>query len=207
MAAGGKEWDRKLQKLASCRELIQHNDNTISSRWLTGGDNDFGRLFYGFNLNQVEGPNVLEWILRSTSPSNKTVTYPRYTASVQPEKDEKYRVRIIAGGDRIEYDGDITIHTASMETIKTHWKLVIFTPNAKYCTGNISNMYLMSDLVNSEYVKFKYELVSPRAIEYNQLYKFVNNGYIYIHKINKAWYGLKSQEKISHNNLVQHLAQ
>ena len=42
--------------------------------------------------------NVLEWISNTAVPANKIVTYPRYTTAARPEKDEKYRVRITAGG-------------------------------------------------------------------------------------------------------------
>ena len=94
--------------------------------------------------------NILEWITNTAVPANKTVTYPCYTTAVRPEKDEKYRVCITAGGDRIPYEGDVSTYTASMETTMTHWNSVISTPNAKYCTGYISNMYLMSDLIESE---------------------------------------------------------
>ena len=69
------------------------------------------------------------------------VTYPRYVVAVRPEKSEPYRTRITAGGDRIDYEGNVTTHTASMETIKMHWNSVISTPGAKYCTADISNMY------------------------------------------------------------------
>ena len=110
-----------------------------------GGGNKFDRLFQGFNPNKVEGLNVLEWIPKTAVPVYKTVTYPQYTTTVRPEKDEKYRVQITAGRDRIEYEGDVSTHTASMETIKTHWNSVISTPNDKHCTRDISNMYLMSD--------------------------------------------------------------
>ena len=63
-----------------------------------GGENEFGRLFQGFTPNNLEGMDVLEWISKMAVPANKTVTYPRYTIAVQPEKDEKYRVCITAGG-------------------------------------------------------------------------------------------------------------
>ena len=68
----------------------------------------------------MEGLDLLEWIPKTAVPAHKTVTYPRYTTAVRPEKDEKYRARITAGGDRTEYEGDVSTHTASMETIKTH---------------------------------------------------------------------------------------
>ena len=166
LSAGGRVWDDYLQKMASYRQLIQHQNAKISELWLTGGENEFEQLFQGFKPNKVEGLDVLEWIPKTAVPAYKTVTYPRYTTAVRPEKDEKYRVRITADGDRIDYEGDVSTHTASIETIQTHWNSVISTPNAKYCTGDISNMYLMSDLVNSEYVKFKVDMIPPRIIAY-----------------------------------------
>ena len=45
--------------------------------------------------------------------------------------------QIICGGDELDYFGDVTTHTASMETIKMHWNSVISTPGAKYCTRHI----------------------------------------------------------------------
>ena len=77
-----------------------------------------------------------------------------------------------------------------METIKAHWNSVVSTPNAKYCTGDISNMYLMSDLVDAEYVKFNINLIPQRIINYYNLGDIAENCSVYT-KINKAWFGLK----------------
>ena len=89
LSAGGRVRDEYLQKMASHIQLIKHTDTKISERWLTGGENEFGRLFQGFTPNKVEGMNVLEWIANTAVPAKKTVTYPRYTTAVRPEKDEK----------------------------------------------------------------------------------------------------------------------
>ena len=114
------------------------------------------------------------------------------------------RIHTTAGEDRIPYEGDVSTYTASMETIETHWNSVISTPNAKYCTGDISNMYLMSDLINSEYVKFKVDLIPPRIIQFYKIQHLIHKRYIYT-KINKAWHGLKNSGCIAHDDLVQHL--
>ena len=72
-----------------------------------------------------------------------------------------------------------------MERIKAHWNSVVSTTNAKYCTGDISNMYLMSDLVDSEYVKFDFNLIPQRIIDHYNLGDIVENGSVCT-KINKA---------------------
>ena len=70
----------------------------------------------------------------------KKVTYPRYTVDIYPEKSKPNQTQITAGGDQLDYHGNVSTHTASMETIKTHWNSVVSTPNTRYCTGDISNM-------------------------------------------------------------------
>ena len=77
-----------------------------------------------------------------------------------------------------------------MEIIKAHWNLVVSTEDAKYCTGDISNMYLMSDLVESEYVIFEIKLIPQCIIDHYNLNDIVENEFVYA-KINKAWFGLK----------------
>ena len=91
-----------------------------------------------------------------------------------------------------------------MAIIKAHWNTVVSTPNAKYCTGDISNMYLMSDLVEAEHVKFDLRLIPQCIIDHYNLNNIADNGSINA-KINKAWFGLNQAGKVTHN-LVQHLA-
>ena len=93
LALAGAVWDDELKKLVSYKELVNHSNSVIRDRWTKGGNNEFGRLFQGFPSNEVEGLNVLEWIRKDQVPRDKFVTYPRYTASLRPEKvDEPYRV-------------------------------------------------------------------------------------------------------------------
>lgn len=201
-AAGGAIWDDELNKFAKYRDLVNHHNDVIKQRWLRSAENEFARLFQGYN--GVEGIDVLEWILRKNIPKDKQVTYPRYVVDIRPEKSEMYRTRITAGGDRIDYFGEVATHTASMETIKMHWNSVLSTPGARYCTADISNMYLCSDLPESEYVRFKYDMIPPNIIKHYNLDTLVENGFVYA-KINKAWYGLKQSGRIAHDDLVSHL--
>lgn len=88
-----------------------------------------------------------------------------------------------------------------METIKSHWNSVVSSPDAKFCTGDISNMYLMSNLVDSEYVKLKFNLILQRIIDYYNLGDIVENNFVFA-KINKAWFRLKQSGKTAHDDLV-----
>ena len=115
-------------------------------------------------------------------------------------------MHITAGGNLLDYFGNVTTHTATLETIMCHWNSVLSTPGARYCTANISNMYLCSLLPDSEYVCFQVWLVPDKIIKHYNLQDNIHNGYLYA-RINKAWYGLKQAGKIAHDNLVTHLKQ
>jgi hypothetical protein len=189
-------WDPTLKKFASFKDFLNHPDPSIRNRWLHSGENEYHRL-------SKDGMGVLEWIRRSDVPKSKMVTYPRIVVDYRPEKDEPWRTRITAGGNLLKYDGITTAHTASMETIKCHINSIISDKNARAATADISNMYLCSDLPESEYVRFHRSTIPQSIIDkYNIEF---DGDYAYA-KINKAWYGLKQAGKIAHDDIVNRLA-
>ena len=101
-----------------------------------------------------------------------------------------HRTRITAGGDRLEYFGNITTHTSGMEAFKILLNCIISTPNARYCTADISNMYLCSTLDQPEFVKFKVSMILDAIVKHYNLESLIHNRYVYA-RIKKAWYGLK----------------
>ena len=117
--------------MASYKELVDHRNNIIRNRWTRGGENEFSHLFQGFSPNGIDRLDVLELIKKQQEPYNKKVTYSRYTASNRPKIDKPFRVRICIGDNLLQYDGDVTTHTVSMETIKAHWNSVVSIKNAK----------------------------------------------------------------------------
>eukprot|EP00536_Pseudo-nitzschia_multiseries_P009617 jgi/Psemu1/23703/gm1.23703_g len=111
-------------------------------------------------------------------PCGKQAASLQYTVAYRPEKADPH---------------------SNMETIKLHWNSVVSTPGAKYCTGDISNMYLCLSLEDDpKYIQFKWDLIP-------MLEPLAYHGYVYA-KIKKAWYGLKQLGKIAHDDLVAHLA-
>jgi hypothetical protein len=97
--------------MAKYCDLINHDNPATKDRWLRSGENKYARLFQGYG--ETDGMDVLEWVHRRGIPREKQVTYPRYVVDIHPKKAEPYRTRITAGGDWIDYSGDVTTHTAS----------------------------------------------------------------------------------------------
>jgi len=201
----GAIWDQSLKKWMRYNDLIKHPNRETRDLWIGSGKKEYGRLFQGFK--DTPGKDVLQWIYKSEVPKDKQVTYPRVTTAFRPEKEDPYRTRITAGGDRLDYDGETATHSAGMTTIKTHWNSVLSTKEAKYCTADCSNMYLESVLPSPQFVRFKLTQIPPRIQQQYRLHKYVDkDGYVYA-RIDKAWYGLKESGKIAHDDLVGHLKQ
>jgi hypothetical protein len=80
----------------------------------------------------------------------------------------------------------------------------VSTPGAKILTGDISNMYLKSTLLEPEYIKLKVELIPPNIIKHYNLEQLIHDGYVYA-RINKAICGLKQSGKIANQDLIEHL--
>ena len=146
----GSIWDEELHKWMAYKDLIKHPNPKIQERWEQSGMNEFARLAQGHG--EVEGMNVVTFIAQEELPGGKKATYARYVVDYRPEKDEPWRLRITCSGDKLDYYGDTTTHSASMETIKCQLNSIVLTRNAKAACGDISNMYLESDLPEAEYV-------------------------------------------------------
>ena len=75
-------------------------------------------------------------------PNGKIATYARICCDLRPEKSEQARTRITAGGNLLEYIGDVSTTTAGLETAKILFNSIISTPGAKFMTMDISDIYV-----------------------------------------------------------------
>ena len=83
------------------------------------------------------------------------------------EKEEVNRTRITAGGDRLEFQGDTSTETAvELETAKMVFNSVMSTPDAKFMTINISNMYLNTPLQEYQYMQFNINMIPQQVIDH-----------------------------------------
>eukprot|EP00536_Pseudo-nitzschia_multiseries_P009491 jgi/Psemu1/23324/gm1.23324_g len=167
-----------------------NDDNLVEILFISDLSNN------GMQVSDNNDGNLLEILFFSDAvPHVKLARYPWYTVADRPKKADPYRTHITAEGGRHTYDGNVTAHTARIETIKLHWNSVVSTPRARYCTGYFSNVYLRSSLEDPKYVRFEWDLIPPRIIEAYQLEPLTHHGHEYA-KIKKAWYGLKQMPAV-----------
>ena len=141
--------------------------------WLKSGANEFYQLFQGSKKTdgsqQIKGTNTLFWINKSQLPKNKTATYARVVVDKRPEKEEVNRTRITSGGDQLEFQGDTSTETAGLETAKMVFNSVVSTPEAKFMTIDISNMYLNTPLKEYQYMRFNINMIPQEVIDHYKL--------------------------------------
>ena len=139
------------------RQLIHNNDPAISETWSTSSANEFGRLFQGVG-NRIKDPtNTCHFIPKGKVPANrfKDVTYGKFECTERPQKAEKHRTRLVMGGNRIKFPGDVGTPTAEMLLVKIMLNSVISTPGAKFMSIDIKNFYLATPMDRYEYLKLK----------------------------------------------------
>ena len=66
---------------------------------------EFGRLAQG-NQYGVSSTDTFDFIHSNEIPSNEKVTYAQFVCDERPLKPEKYRVRLVVGGDKLDCDID-----------------------------------------------------------------------------------------------------
>ena len=125
---------------------------------------------------------------------------------IRPEKKDPNRVRITAGGDRLDYHGETSTETASLETAKILLNSVLSTKNAKFMAIDISNFFIQTDLEDYQYIRFHIDMIPQEIIdEYNLMDIVEKDGWCYA-EIRKALYGLKEASYLSNVELKRILA-
>ena len=63
---------------------------------------------------------------------------------IRPLKEEKYRVRITVGGDKLDFCGDASSVEASLATVKLLLNSVVSTKGAKFTTADMKDFFYAS---------------------------------------------------------------
>ena len=101
----------------------------------------------------------------SEIPTHKKVTYGRLVVEIRPLKEEKYRVCITVGGNKLDFCGDASSVIASLATVKLLLNSVVSTKGAKFTTADIKDFFYASFLPDPEYMNMKSKII-PQEIIY-----------------------------------------
>jgi hypothetical protein len=129
--------------------------------WQTAFGKDFGSMVQGDNKTGQQGTNSIFVMTHAKIlliPADGTTTYARVVVNFCPQKLDPHRIRIMAGGNLINYPGELTTKTTDLITSKLMWNSVLSTKGAKFMCLGIKNFYLTAPLDCFEYMKMPLSL-------------------------------------------------
>jgi hypothetical protein len=131
------------------------------------------------------------------------MTYSSFVCSESPEKINKPNcMRFTAGGNKINYPGEVASPTAKMLVAKILFNSVISTPGANFMTMDISNFYLNMPLKRPEYIRLKLSDIPDEIIKEYCLHKIANKNDMVFLEVTKGMYGLP-QARLLANELLE----
>jgi len=201
-ALHGNAFNPDTGKLAEYGELSRSSDGHL---WQASNIDEIHCLAQGHG--NIEGTNTMFFIPVSAIPRNKKATYLRIVCAHRPEKTVPHRVRWTVGGDRVEYDGDVSTKTADLITAKLLFNSVLSTPNGRCMMGDLKDFYLGTPMPPQDYAYMRIPLAAlPQSImEHYHLHDLVHNGHVYV-EIRRGMYGLPQAGKIANAQLQAFLA-
>ena len=117
----------------------------------------------------------IKWI-----PADRAVTYSNTVVSYRQKKSDPNHVRITAGGNLINYPGELTTKAADLTNYKILWNIIFITINSKHMCVDIKKFYLCTLLERLKDMRISLSAFQEHIIkQYNLRGKSIN-GYVYI---------------------------
>jgi hypothetical protein len=110
---------------------------------------------------------MIKFIRKKEIPRDriKDIVYGQFVCTVRPEKKEPNWTRLVVGGDRINYPGEVATPTSDMIVAKILFNSVISTANACFMTMDISNFYLNTPLKRPEFIRMRISDIPEEIIQ------------------------------------------
>lgn len=191
---------RKYAEVIKCEELRE--------TWETAFGKEFGGLAQGDDRTGQKGTDtviILDHDQIKNIPADRVVTYASIATDYREQKDDPNRVRITAGGNLINYPGELTTRTADLQTTKIMWNSVVSTPGARYCCFDISSFYLGTPLDRYEYMKIPLRTFPEHVKQQYNLNEMAYKGQVYL-EIRRSIWGLPQAGILSNRLLKERLA-
>jgi hypothetical protein len=135
------------ETISSYKKLM--NNPATMEIWQTAFGKDFGGMTQGDNKTGQKGTNTIFVMTHKEIlliPTDRTITYAQVVVDFRPQKADPHRIRITAGGNLINYPGELTTRTADLTTSKLMWNSVLITEDTKYMCLDNKNFYLTAPL-------------------------------------------------------------
>jgi hypothetical protein len=178
-------------------------DPRLQPLWTRGFGNEYGRLFQG--IRDITITDTCFFTTLKNIPQDRKITYGKIVCDYKPHKQEKERVRLTVGGDRLNYARDVATSTTYITTVKILSNITLSNEDAAMMMMDIKNYYLGTPLPRFEKMKMLFSRFPKETIQKYNLNALVVDGWVYI-EIRKGMYGLKQAGLLANKLLRTRLA-
>jgi hypothetical protein len=207
IAVGSNHWSQRHQTNSVIHPVTGKEmeysalmkDPRLQPLWARGFANECGRLFQG--IRDIPGTDTCFFVELKNIPNDRKITYGKIVCDYKPHKQEKERVRLTVGSDRLDYSGDVTTSTADITSFKILINSTLSTEAAAMMMMDIKNYYISTPLPRFEYMKMLLSRFPDEIIQKYNLNDLAIDGWVHI-EIRKGMYGLK-QAGLLANQLLQ----
>ncbi len=159
------------------------NDPVTDNTWQMAFGKDFRSMCQEDNKTGANGTNAM-FVMKPEevdhTPAARLTMYADIVADYRSQKDDPYQIGITAGGNLINYPGELTTHSADITTSKPHWNSILSTQQAKYMCLDLKNFYLSGPLDRYKYMRIPISMFPAWIVaQYDLLHKIVK-GHIYL---------------------------
>ena len=129
-----------------------------SKTWSNSLSNKWSRLSRGNNYG-VKGIETINFIYKYQVPLENKVTYVSYVYDYCSLKYEPYRVRIIVGDDKLDYNNNARSPTVNLLETKIIINSTISDAHqgARFMYADIKDHFLATPMKNPEYMRVNYK--------------------------------------------------
>ncbi len=191
----------------SSYKRLMNNPVTANTRQIAFGK-DVGSMCQGDNKTGAKDTNAM-FVMKPEevdhTPEARLATYANILVNYRPQKDNPYQICITAGGNLINYPGELMTCNANITTSNLHWNSILSTQQAIYMCLDLKNFYLSVPLNWYEYMCIPISMFPAWIVaQYDLLHKVVK-GHIYL-KMRWAVWGLPQAGILASKLLRKQLA-
>ena len=94
-------------------------------------------------------------------------------------KNRDHRTRITAGGNLLDYPGEVSTPTSDLNTMKLHVNSAILYVTSRYMCMDVNYFYPNNEMDMDEYTMIQISMTSQEFAETYNITEKAHNGYIY----------------------------
>ena len=125
--------------------------------------NKLGCISQGWKAHA--GTDKIEFIYHKDKPKDIRATHVRSVFNTRPQKTDTHRTRLTAGGNMVDYPGEVSTPTSDLTNMKIHINIAISEVKSRYMCMDIKDFFLNNQMDRDEYITIQLSMIPQEFVE------------------------------------------